>query len=893
MNAAINSLSALSLVLKPSCYRWALLLGLGWPQVCPAQGPVNLKLTPAGSQFELRWPARWVSPAGIGAFPFYEVQQSEDLRRWQPIGQKLHGHSAGELTALVPAASPSAFYRVVGNLPGAARTGLAGGGDQVFGYAPRFAEELARIGQISPAEFARRYGVTNTYVPGLSWDPTTAKYWDLLSTNAAFQLNATELAMFKTNGFVVSPRLGSSSFADLYYRIFKGDLPVFVPTDAILQAWHRSYGNMLEELEETWLSLATDDMLAAMAAQIPKTWDQYGQGVLRDSILDTDYFLTVALSLLGGAQTGSYLRQDTRVAATLASIQAGQLAEVDLFGTNRMVDFSQFTVRGHYTASVQLGRYFQAMMWLGRIDFRVAGTFDDNGAGPQKARPRELGSAIVLNHLLNQAGQFDAWAQMDRILRVFVGWTDSMTFAQLSDLLAASNIQSLNDIPDTATLERLQAELEQGELGFQNIRSDWFVSPLGPEQMMLPRSFTVMGQKFILDSWAMSQLVYDSILWATNGATNKVMRRIPSALDVAFSVLGNDPIVPELVARMTNANGRAFRDGPSLPYQHHLAAVREVVDGQNPAAWESGIYPAWLAALRELSLPTTDPQYPEAMRTRAWAMKDLSTQLASWTELRHDTILYAKPSYTGYQICMYPTGFVEPRVAFWERLRAMAQTAADLIRQSTYPGTAQISLRGSWPSTRSYPVALASIQSNQVAFLEQFAHTMATLKDISAKELAQQPLTPAESDFLVNLIQSGGTVGSGQQRRYDGWYPQLFYRSSPYRFELAGYDAQTASVLFHEDAGSAMWDALVADVHTDPPDPDVGDPGSVLHEGVGNVDLLLIAVDNGPDRMVYAGPVLSHYEFELIGPPKRMTDEEWKYGARPASPEWTRSYRAP
>ena len=72
-----------------------------------------------------------------------------------------------------------------------------------------------------------------------------------------------------------------------------------------------------------------------------------------------------------------------------------------------------------------------------------------------------------------------------------------------------------------------------------------------------------------------------------------------------------------------------------------------------------------------------------------------------------------------------------------------------------------------------------------------------------------------------------------------------------------------------------MWDALVTDVHTDPRDDVVGDPGAVLHEGNANVNLLLMAIDNGPDRMVYAGPVLSHYEFELTGF-DRMTDQQWK-----------------
>ena len=115
--------------------------------------------------------------------------------------------------------------------------------------------------------------------------------------------------------------------------------------------------------------------------------------------------------------------------------------------------------------------------------------------------------------------------------------------------------------------------------------------------------------------------------------------------------------------------------------------------------------------------------------------------------------------------------------------------------------------------------------------------------------------------MLTNWIQLGGTIGSGQHQRFDGVYPQMFYRSALYPQQSAPAD------MFQHDAGSARWDALVVDVHTDLPCPDCGDPGSVLHEAVGNVDLLIIAVDNGPDRMVYAGPVLSHYEFELIGPP--------------------------
>jgi uncharacterized protein DUF3160 len=94
---------------------------------------------------------------------------------------------------------------------------------------------------------------------------------------------------------------------------------------------------------------------------------------------------------------------------------------------------------------------------------------------------------------------------------------------------------------------------------------------------------------------------------------------------------------------------------------------------------------------------------------------------------------------------------------------------------------------------------------------------------------------------------------------------------------------------------SDEWDALVAAVHTDVPDPIAGDPGGVLHEGVGNVNLLMMAVDNGPDRMIFAGPVLSYYEFATASV-TRLTDEQWKSQVLtnlPPTPEWTPSFTVP
>lgn len=89
------------------------------------------------------------------------------------------------------------------------------------------------------------------------------------------------------------------------------------------------------------------------------------------------------------------------------------------------------------------------------------------------------------------------------------------------------------------------------------------------------------------------------------------------------------------------------------------------------------------------------------------------------------------------------------------------------------------------------------------------------------------------------------------------------------------------------------WDALVADVHTNAPMPELKNPGNVLHQGVGKVDLLMIAVENGEEKMVYAEPVLSHYAFEMPGVSRKL-DSEWEEDIwnsnLPPRPDWTKDY---
>ncbi len=876
---------------------------------------IQLQLKKSGSQGELGLHSQMELPVSA-MYPEYVVQQSSNLVDWLNVAGPFSGSvgvSDEFIRTAVPAVGPRAFFRVIAN------SKLAGGGsgigDSIYGYGTAFGQQRRQLGQLSLTNFVATYQPTNQYLSQITFDPTTAEFWNLFSIDPAiwnatnsfqnrrvfdYRLNPTELAVFQTNGFVVSQRLERRSFADVYYDLYTDDLPVFVTADSILQAWHRSILTMLAEIEETAFHQTLTGILNSMSAQIPTLWAQSAGTPMTNGVLDADFFLAVARSLVNGTTDSGSLGQSARINTALTAINAQIAAPINLYGETRTVDFSQFIVRGHYANSTTLTRYFRAMMWCALADFRYVG-LATGAPGSGTNSLRELSGTVALELAMRNAGVFSNWFNFNRTLEMFVGTPDSLTFAQLNGLLVTAGINSPANLATTAALTNLQNQLMTGTLGLQSIPNGYYYAPLSAAQLKLPRSFSFLGQRFTMDSWALSKSVYDSIIWDENGipeASDKVMRRVPSALDVAFAVLGNSQIVPELAARMartnlTLASGRDYwRDGRN--YQHNLAAVRNVVDSQIASAWTNSIYNHWLACLRLLSQPTTGSQYPEAMRTRPWAMKTLNTQLASWTQLRYTTALYVRESYTPIVLCLYPKGYVEPRPTFWARIGEMALATKSVLTTLPTNGVFNYThyTNNAFGVPRPYTVAIsgATMASNRLALIDRFVNTMDTLRSISEKELSKTPFSAADNLFMQQLVE----FTYDGKRNYTGWYPMLFYQPGS---EIVPDNYQSNSEDTGDEKGSDFWDPLVTTVHTDSPSPDISDPGGILHQAVGNVQMMLIAVDNGPgDLAVYGAPVLSHYEFEMDAT-TRLTDTQWKANvlnnAMPSAPEWTKSYLVP
>ena len=115
-------------------------------------------------------------------------------------------------------------------------------------------------------------------------------------------------------------------------------------------------------------------------------------------------------------------------------------------------------------------------------------------------------------------------------------------------------------------------------------------------------------------------------------------------------------------------------DTDYIDYWLRFNELKDEFDALDTSDWNRNLYWSWLYSLRALIEGFGDG-YPNFMRTPAWEKKELNAALASWTELRHDTILYAKQSYTPVERGFPPTvtGYLEPVPEFYGRLLALTQ----------------------------------------------------------------------------------------------------------------------------------------------------------------------------------------------------------------------------
>lgn len=682
--------------------------------------------------------------------------------------------------------------------------------------------------QIDVGQFLELYPLPE-YIGKLSYDPLSATGLDLIRPYAG--LTAEHDDLLAKNGFVAVDDASTWTFASTYLDIYNNDLPVFITSDSLLYALHKSFDSILKDLELSVLRAEVATMLANTHESLGKQLGALPDD-LRPAALDLDVYLTVARSLLTGtaASVSGDSDVDDKIARILDAAAGLQPLDLELFGVSSTYDFSQLKPRGHYEDDPQLQTYFQAMIWLGRTDLPMV-VFDE--AQQPSFNRRGLEAAFLIHYLLGDSGADANWTRVDKTIGLLIGERDSMSPLDMVTYADAVGLKTPADLA-AASDEKLYKALIDGDYGLQRIMSQiMFTDPTAPP-LVLPRVFHTLGQRFTIDSYVFNNVTYDRVQDLRTGV--KVTRMLPSEFDVMFA-LGS------------NAAGHHLK--PELDkygYQGMLHELRFLVDSHPQEFWDNSFYNGWLSAIRALNDGGEFANLPEAMRTAAWADKTIHTEAASWSELRHDTLLYVKQSYSGGNGCEYPDAYVEPVPAFYDRLGHLGELGTKL--------TAELAGEG-------FQVAPAQ------AFFAHLASVAGTLEGIAQKELDQQALTQAEYDFLRGAIEVE-LIGCGEEQ-YDGWYGRLFY----------------------DIAKIAEFEPTIADVHTAPTDAEGNPKGWVLHAATGRPMLMVFTMADCSGSRAYVGPVSSFHSV-LTENFDRQADSDWSAefegGATPPRPSWTASF---
>ncbi len=602
-------------------------------------------------------------------------------------------------------------------------------------------------------------------------------------------------ALLAKNGFVVVPAnknpYGLSLFSHAYQGNYDGGWPIFLTTDAAYNAWHLAFDKILRDLEQEVLLpklvQLVDGLLTAARTQAKND----AGSMLADDASRVEQLFEVAAAELGQRVTLGPLAQQEK-----ALIDAhDQSAISPILGTT--IDYSLYTPRGHYTLNANLRRFFVAMSVLGQSSFCLPGTRGCPGIEP--ARMGILAASLIGYQLQ------PLWQQIYEPTSFLVGLSDDYTPPEVFDAVNKANgYVGLGNSLSDAVVEKIVRTL----LATRRVRID-------PERAAI----RIMGTRFVADSFLLDQLIYPNV------GTAAKPRLLPSGLDLA-AAFGSKPAESALAA--TGATAYAN-------YLGQLKTVQAAVAARAPGDWGGTVYDAWLAALQPMFVPH-GKAFPDFMRTQAWASKDLQSGLGSYTELKHDTVLFAKQSSAeggGPVPKVLPRDWVEPDPAAFGRLAA----AADLLEQ----GLGQRNL------LTTPAASLLSTEIDLFRFLER----------VAASELAGTSLAAADANRLRFI---GGELEAIWWRTYLG---------------------EHGNVVQDQDAA-----AVVADI--------ASSPNSVLELGTGQIDRFFVIVPGNDGTFeVASGGVYSYYEFTSPAG-NRLTDQAWhaKLAAdkAPPRPAWEKAF---
>ena len=623
------------------------------------------------------------------------------------------------------------------------------------------------------------------------------------------KLTAEQMKVLVANGFVARTTSEEQLFYVCENNAYR-QIGSFVTTDSVLHTYHIFYDYTLRYMEKERLLPALKKLSRQMLQETLDAMQEEQEVDISTALQRNAVFFAVPLVLLGETPTLPDEVQNL-VNAEVARIMAHQRKDFCITGAK--IDYTQFIPRGHYTRSAEFEQYFRAMMWCGLVPMPL------ERAGDFQKMPT-LQALIITEQLQGSEEARALWQQIYDPTVFYVGKADDLSFYEYGPLLErVFGKGTLERFADDARLASF-AEAVKKELAIPGIAVN------GSEE----QQFRFVGQRYIPDSRILQEVSFPRV------GTEMEPRAFPMGLDV-FAVLGS-----ERAAQLLDV---LYKQPQYVNYLAQREKMRKEFSALSAQDWQQNLYFGWMYCLQTLLQPK-GTGYPSFMRNTAWLDKTLVTALGSWTELRHDTILYAKQSGAecgeGGDAPPPVISYVEPEVEVYERLSWLIKfNKAGLLQRGLMKSDDELAVH-----------------------FDQFTELTDFLAAASRKELRNEALS---HDELRVLEHYGGTL-------------EMLMLS----ISSLGQEGMVGSWWEIENKTDRSM-ALVADVHTF--------SGSVLEEAVGNAAEIWVIVPVNGKLYLTRGATFSYYEFHHEAK-DRMTDEAWQQRllkrATPPMPEWVKSY---
>ena len=580
---------------------------------------------------------------------------------------------------------------------------------------------------------------------------------------------------------------------------------VFITSDLYTHSLHLLFDRMLQDIEQYRIKAALGEMSVALLADTIPLYAREKNPEIKKALARNIWFFGVACRLLAvdTSKVPPELKEDIEKEATAIESAGGAPgADVSAYLPRYQEDYSQYKVRGHYDLNDDLKAYFRVMMHFGRKTFIL-----------EEDSPTL--SAMIIARMV-RARHGEKYGRIRDVIDYLVGKSDDWgpyEYARVMDeVLGGTNVR----ISEMARPENLARFRERARKGLPSQKIISQKTGMGGTLMELDQalSFT-SGFKFIGQRYTMDAAIFQRLV-APEVGTNDNPKNLPTGLEL-MGILGSKEAESQLESFMASVAG----------YPAAYAGVKADFGSALGDKKAETAYSRWLGMLAALFRPAESRQ--KFANTERWGFKNLNTALGSWTELKHDTVLYGEQSYAemggGGDEELPPVGYLPPRVkgyvepnpVFFNRLVGLT----DIILSS---------------------VSRAGMMTEDFsAKLGQFRQLTVKSRDLALKEVGGGELTEQDYETIYEL---------------------------PHEFdERLLFPANMNGGTSHLDPDLLKM-AVIADVATD------AFNNKVLLEGVGFPQEILVVVKDywGGTRLA-RGYIYSYYEFANDS---RWTDKEWR-----------------